>query len=118
MSHPHSITEKREESRANVDMPVIMFYGDNSSKVGKVVELSIKRARILYLELPEINSRLELRFTIPTESVSPELRIESRVRHTYKILSMPGTPPECQYVAGVEFLNINPYAQALLAEFL
>lgn len=118
MSHPHSVTEKREAPRVSVDLPAIVRYGSSSHKVGKVIELSIKGARILYSELPEIDSKLELWFTIPTENVSPELRIKARVRHTYKILSTPDTPPEYQYVAGVEFLNIDPYAQSLLTEFL
>lgn len=119
MSHPHSSTERREAPRVSVDLPATVQCGSNPRKSGKVVDLSIKGAAIfLYSEPLEIGSKLELRFTIPTENVSSKLRIEGRVRHTYRILSTPGTPPEYQYAVGVEFLNIDHYAQALLAEFL
>lgn len=118
MSHPHPITERREASRVSVDLPATVQCGSNPRKSGKVVDLSIKGAAILYSEPLEINSKLELRFTIPTETVSPEIRIGARVRHIYKISSTPDTLSKCQYAVGVEFLNIDPYARTLLAEFL
>ncbi|HEU0219457.1 MAG TPA: PilZ domain-containing protein [Gallionella sp.] len=118
MSHPYPITERREVSRSDVDLPATVQCGSNPRKSGKVVDLSIKGAAILYSEPLEIDSKLELRFTIPTESISPEIRIGACVRHIYKISSTPDTPSEYQYAVGAEFLNIDPHARILLAEFL
>lgn len=118
MSHPYPITERREVSRSDVDLPATVQCGSNPHKSGKVVDLSIKGAAILYSEAPEVGSGLELRFTIPAESISPEIRIGACVRHIYKISSTPDIPSEYQYAVGVEFLSIDPHARTLLAAFL
>ena len=118
MSYSCPMTERREVSRSDVDLPATVQCGSNSRKSGKVIDLSIKGAAILYSETPEIGSGLELRFAIPTESASPEIRIGACVRHIYKISSTPDIPSEYQCAVGVEFLNIDPHARILLAEFL
>lgn len=117
MSHSSPVTERRGASRSSIDLPATV-QGSNFHKTGKVIDLSTKGAAILYSEPPEIDSKLELRFRIPTENILPEIRVGVCVKHIYEILHTPGMPPEYQYVVGVEFLDMDPRARTLLAEFL
>lgn len=114
----HPMTEKRECPRIVVDLPVTIWTAQDTGRVGKIIELSVKGAGIIYSVRPEINARLELCFNLPFEAFSPALRIKGKVIHNYEVLPRAGTPPDYRYVVGVEFLNLEGNERAVLSRFV
>lgn len=114
----HPMTEKREYPRIVVDLPVTIWTAQDTGRAGKIIELTVKGAGIIYSVRPEINAELELRFNLPFEAFSPALRIKGKVIHNYEILPKAGIPPDYRYVVGVEFLNPGDNERAVLGRFV
>lgn len=109
--------ERRQHQRESVDLPVTVRFSDHHAVVAKMVELSARGMGFLCPIAPEINSGVELRFSLPSRHTY-ELRFMANVRHSYAVQSTPGTPPDYRYVVGVNFLNPPEEELAILDEFL
>ena len=109
--------ERRKHPRTSVDLPVTVRLSHQHSVAVKMVELSMEGMRFLCPIAPEINSEVELRFSLPSEHTR-ELRLLANVRHSFEVLATPGTPPDYRYVVGVSFMNPQENERVILDKFL
>lgn len=109
--------EKRKYPRISVDLPVMVRLFRQHIAAAKMIELSMEGMRFLYPIAPEINSEVELRFSLPSERAR-ELKLMANVRHLFEVHATPGTPSDYRYVVGVSFTNLQESERVILDKFL
>ncbi|MDE2117653.1 MAG: PilZ domain-containing protein [Betaproteobacteria bacterium] len=98
-------------------MPATVRLSHHHTLAVKMIELSLEGVRFLCPMAPEINSEVELRFTLPSKHTH-ELRLMANVRHLFEVHATPGTPPDYRYAAGVNFMNLRENERLILDTFL
>lgn len=109
--------ERRKHPRIIVDMPATMQYFRHPNQTARLIELSVGGARLLCAIAPEIDSELELHFSLTSHRIGREFRLKANVRHLYDVTAVTGKSPDYRHVAGVEFQNPSPQDRAILEEF-
>lgn len=109
--------ERRKHPRVSVDLPVTVRFSQHHTVAARMIELSMGGMGFLCPIAPEINSEVELRFSLPSRHTY-ELRFAANVRHLYEVQRTPDTPPDYQYVVGVNFLNPPREELVILDKFL
>ena len=114
--------ERRKHPRIITDLPIEARFSHHPGATGKMVELSESgarlEARLLSPIAPEINSEVEICFSIPSGKTAQEFRLVVTVRHLYEVLATPGTAPGHPYLVGVEFVNLKESDRLMLEKFL
>ena len=96
--------ERRKYPRTSFDLPATVRLSHHRTLTVKMIELSLEGARFLCPIAPEINSEVELRFSLPSRHTH-EFRLMANVRHLFEVHATPGTPPDYRYAVGVNFIN-------------
>lgn len=104
--------ERRKYSRKVVDLPATVRLSANDPGMhAKIIELSVNGAGLLCQDTPEVDTEMELHFSLPSLRSGHELRLGCKVRHVYKA-------SDHSNVAGVEFTNIKSDEIATLEKFI
>ncbi len=109
--------ERRIHPRITVDLPATVRFANHPDLPARMIELSGAGARFLCALAPEINSELELCFSLPSHRIGHEFRLTAKVRHLYNVTAVTGTGSDYRYVMGVAFQNIQPHDRVALEEF-
>lgn len=109
--------ERRKYPRTSFDLPITVRFSLQHIVAARMVELSMEGLRFLCPIAPEINSEVELHFSLPSEHAR-ELRLMANVRHSFEVLATSGTPPDYRYVVGVGFMNPQENDRVILEKFL
>jgi len=110
--------ERRKYPRIDVDRPVTVRLSDQHRLTLKMIELSREGIRFLCPIAPEINSEVELYFSLTSMDITHEFRFMSKVRHLYEVLANPDTPPDYRYVVGVNFMKIQEKELVIFEDLL
>lgn len=109
--------ERRKHPRIIVDMPATVRLSHHPDMSARMIELSEAGAGFLCALAPEVNSDLELRFSLPSHRVWHEFRLAAKVRHLYDVIATTGKGSDYRYVVGVAFQNLHPQDHVVLEEF-
>ena len=112
--------ERRKHPRISVDLPVtVLFPHQHAVPVSaRMIELSIEGMRFVSPIAPEINSDVELRFSLPAEHFAHEIKLTANVRYIFDVLATPGTKLDYLYVVGVYFMNLQEDERVILDRVL
>ena len=109
--------ERRKHPRVIVDMPATVRLSHHPDMSARMIELSGAGAGFLCALAPEVNSELELRFSLPSHKIGHEFRLVAKVRHLYDVIATTDKGSDYRYVVGVAFQNLHPQDRAVLEEF-
>lgn len=110
--------ERRKYPRTSIDLPVTVRLPRHHVLALKMIELSVEGMRFLCSIAPEINSEIEVCFSLPSRHIMREFKFMANVRHLYEVQRTPDTPPDYRYVLGVNFMNLQENERAILDKFL
>lgn len=118
--------ERRKYPRVTVDVPATIMAVDIPATIRfpqhpglpvRLIELSEGGARFLCALAPEINSVLELRFSLLSHRIGHEFRLAVNVRHLYDVVAMTGKEHDYRHVVGGAFQDLQPQDRAILKEY-
>jgi c-di-GMP-binding flagellar brake protein YcgR len=110
--------ERRKYPRKTVDLPVTVRLPLGRDQNARMADLSLGGMLFLCEDKPEINSEIDLCFTLPFFHISPDLRIVANVTHVVEVNVTPSTQPDYHYMVGVQFKNLLENDLATLDKFM
>lgn len=114
--------ERRKRPRIIIDLPITARFSGQPDTAGKMIELSESgarlEARLLSPVAPEINSEIEVCFSLISGNAAQELRLVVVVRYLYEVLAAQSTIPGYPYLVGVEFINPKESDRLVLENFV
>lgn len=110
--------EKRKYPRKTVDLPVTVRLPLGHNQNARMADISLGGMRFLCVDKPEMNSEVELCFTLPFFHVSPNLKIAANVTHVAEAHVTPSTQPDYHYMVGVQFMNLQDNDRTTLDKFM
>jgi len=112
------ITERRRQRRVPVDLPVTMRSLGVVPVTAKIIDLTPTGGGVLHRMPIQPGSMVELRFTVPDQSISRELRLKARVVHNCEAEVTGGGATDRCCVIGFELIDLNPEDEALIENYL
>lgn len=110
--------ERRKCPKKTVDLPVKVRFSHGHEQGARMADLSMAGMMFLCEDEPEINSEVELFFTLPSFHISPNLKIVANVIHVFEAHATPSSSSDYRYMVGVNFKNLQNKDQMTLDEFM
>jgi len=114
--------ERRKHPRIVIDLPITALFPGQAGAAGKMIELSEcgakLEARLLSTVALEINSEVEVCFSLSSGNAAQKLGLVVVIRNLYEVLAAQNTTPGYPYLVGVEFMNLKESDRLMLEKFV